>query len=69
MAAVVSAQVIPWEPGLPGIAYELDDGYEGSIDGRFALTIPGLIQKLSFFDRIKFKALMSGAYADTGPKP
>ena len=44
MAAVISARLIPWEPGVPGIAYELDDGYQGCIDGQFALTIPGLIQ-------------------------
>ena len=35
MAAVVSARLIAWEPGLPGIAYELADGTEGCIDGRF----------------------------------
>ncbi len=31
MAAVVSARVIPWEPGMPGIAYQLADGYEGRL--------------------------------------
>ena len=40
MAAVVSARLISWEPGMPGIAYELADGTEGCIDGRFASTIP-----------------------------
>jgi hypothetical protein len=65
MAAVISARLIPWAPDMPGIAYELDDGYEGCIDGRFALTIPGLIQKLSFVDRREFEEQMSDAYADT----
>ena len=65
MAAVVSARLIAWEPGLPGIAYELADGTEGCIDGRFASTIPGLIQKLSFVDRREFEEQMSDAYADT----
>jgi len=40
MAAVVSARLIPWEPGMPGIAYELADGTEGCIDGRFARPSP-----------------------------
>ena len=68
MAAIISARLIPWEPGLPEIAYELDDGYEGCVDGRFASTIPGLIQKLSFVDRREFEEQMSDAYADTGAK-
>ena len=69
MAAVVSARLIPWEPGMPGIAYELADGTEGCIDGRFASTISGLIQKLSFVDRREFEEQMSDAYADTRAKP
>ncbi len=52
---------------MPGISYELDDGYVGCVDGRFALTIPGLIKKLSFVDRREFEEQMSDAYADTGP--
>jgi hypothetical protein len=67
MAAIISARLIPWEPGMPGISYELDDGYVGCVDGRFALTIPGLIKKLSFVDRREFEEQMSDAYADTGP--
>ena len=59
MAKIVSALLIPWEPGKPGIAYELDDGYEGSVDGRFALTIPGLIEKLSPGDLREFEEQMS----------
>ena len=46
---------------MPGISYELDDGYVGCVDGRFALTIPGLIEKLSFVDRREFEAQMSKA--------
>ena len=68
MAAVISARLIPWEPGVPGIAYELDDGYQGCIDGQFALTIPGLIQKLSLVDRREFEEQMSDAYADSAAK-
>ena len=68
MAKIVSALLIPWEPGVPGIAYELDDGYEGCVDGRFALTVPGLIQKLRFVDRREFEEQMRDAYADTGAK-
>ena len=41
MAKIVSALLIPWEPGVPGIAYQLEDGTEVSVGGRFALTIPG----------------------------
>ena len=68
MAAIISARLIPWEPGIPGIAYELADGYVGCVDGRFALTIPRLIQKLNFVDRRKFEEQMSDAYADIGAK-
>ena len=68
MAAVVFACLIPWEPGMPGIAYQLEDGTEVSVDGRFALTVPGLIEKLSSADRREFEEQMSDAYADTGAK-
>ena len=27
MANVVAARLVPWEPVVPGIAYELDDGW------------------------------------------
>ena len=59
MAEIISALLIPWEPDMPGIAYELDDGYEGCVDGRFALTIPGLIEKLSPGDLREFEEQMS----------
>ena len=36
MAKIVSALLIPWEAGVPGIAYQLQDGTEVSVDGRFA---------------------------------
>ena len=68
MAEIISARLIPWEPGIPGIAYELADGYVGCVDGRFALTIPRLIQKLNFVDRREFEEQMSDAYAHTGAK-
>ena len=61
MAKIVSALLIRWEAGVPGIAYQLQDGTEVSVDGRFALTIPGLIEKLSFVDRREFEAQMSKA--------
>ena len=61
MAKIVSALLIPWEAGVPGIAYQAQDGTEVSVDGRFALTIPGLIEKLSFVDRREFEAQMSKA--------
>jgi len=46
---------------MPGISYELDDGYVGCVDGRFASTVPSLIQKLSFVDRREFEEQMSDA--------
>jgi len=33
MASVVAVRLVPWEPGLPGIAYELDDGSIGCVAG------------------------------------
>ena len=54
---------------MPGIAYELDDGYEGCVDGRFALTIPGLIEKLSPADRREFEEQMSDEYGDATAQP
>ena len=53
---------------MPGISYELDDGYVGCVDGRFALTIPGLIEKLSPADRHEFEEQMDDAYPDIGAK-
>ena len=68
MAEIVSARLIQWEPDLPGIAYELDDGTENCISGTYASTVPGLIQKLSFVDRRKFEDQMSAAYAKSRAK-
>ena len=46
-AAVISARLIPWKPGMvPGIAYELDDGSQACVAGPLAWTIPGLMQRL-----------------------
>jgi len=58
MANVVAARLVPWEPGLPGIAYELDDGSIGCIAGNFAFTVPGLKSKLNFIDRRQFEDQM-----------
>ena len=63
MAAVISARLIPWEPGMvPGIAYELDDGSQACVAGRLAWTIPGLMQRLSPSDQRQFEEQMSDAY-------
>ena len=62
MAAVISARLIPWEPGMvPGIAYDLDDGSQACVAGPLAWTIQGLMQKLSS-DRREFEEQMSDAY-------
>src|SRR6187431_2120369 len=66
MAAVVAARLIPWEPGIPGIAYELDDGTEGSIAGPYVWSMPEVKRKLSFVDRRNFEEQMRNAHADTG---
>ena len=69
VAAVISARLIPWEPGMvPGIAYKLDDGSEACVAGGLAWTIPGLLEKLSSAHRLEFEKQMSDAYADLGAK-
>jgi hypothetical protein len=63
VAAVISARLIPWEPGMvPGIAYELDDGSQACVAGPLAWTIPDLMKKLSSADRREFEEQMSDAY-------
>ena len=62
MAAVVAARLIAWEPGIPGIAYELDDGTEGSIAGPYVWSMPEVKRKLSFVDRRKFEEQMRNAH-------
>ena len=61
MANVVATRLVPWEPVVPGIAYELDDGTIGCIAGNLASTVPGLKSKLSFIDRCQFEDQMHQA--------
>ena len=65
MATVVAARLIPWEPGLPGIAYKLDDGTEGCINGSYVWSMPEVKRKLSFVDRRNFEDQMRNGHADT----
>ena len=49
MAAVISARLIPWEPGMvPGIAYELDDGSQACVAGPPRLDHPGPDAEVEF---------------------
>ncbi len=60
VAAVISARLIPWEPGMvPGIAYELDDGSQACVAGPLAWTIR---PKKLVRDRRQFEEQMSDAY-------
>ena len=63
MANVVAVRLVPWEPGLPGIAYELDDGSIGCVAGGLVATVPGLKSQLSFIDRRQFDEQMSAVYS------
>jgi len=69
MANVVAARLVPWEPVVPGIAYELDDGTIGCIAGNLASTVPGLKSKLSVIDRCQFEDQMNQANSEGSSHP